>query len=189
MQRWAWKCLGRNFFWLWDLWLNCWLNRRHDGHILLIQPIHYSRCGSPTLNGTCIDSEEWNRTKACQVKLHPWQTKTQMTAFTARNANSVVCADCAVDLSGGRGKWNPFRSHLPLTLSSYDNLRSFCSSTAVSSVLGESAATVDRSCTISSHSMSTICMSVTAYLPLWQLLPTFASITCIMLPYFTPQLQ
>ena len=128
-----------------------------------------------------------------EVELHPsWQYTNDIKWLYSQQETQTAwcwCADCAVDLSGCRGKWNPFRSHLPLTLSSYDNLRSFCSSTAVSAVLGGSAATVDRSCTISSRSISTKCMSVTAYFPRGQILPTFGYITCIMLPYFTQKLQ
>ena len=137
MQRWAWKCLGRSFFWLWDVWLNCWLNRRHDGHILLIQPIHYSHCSNSTVNWTCIDREEWNRTKAWSgtAPLTNQYTNDIKWLYSQQETQTAWCwcADCAVDLSGCRGKWNPFRSHLPLTLSSYDNLRSFCSSTALCS--------------------------------------------------------
>ena len=28
-------CLGRSFFWLWNVWLNCWPNHRCDGRILV----------------------------------------------------------------------------------------------------------------------------------------------------------
>ena len=58
MRRCTWECLGRNFFWLWVGWLNCWLNHRCNGHILLIQPIHCSHCSSPTINGTCCIAHE-----------------------------------------------------------------------------------------------------------------------------------
>ena len=58
MQRCTWKCLGRRFFWFWDVWLNCWLKHSCGGRILLIQPIHCSHCSSPTLNGTCCIEHE-----------------------------------------------------------------------------------------------------------------------------------
>ena len=117
MQRWDWKCLGRSFFWLWDVWLNCWLHRRHDGKILLIQPIHYSHCGSSTVNWTCIDREEWNRTKAWSgtaphKPIHKWH---QMTVFTARNANSLMLV-CWLRCRSLRVPWK--MKPLPITFAS-----------------------------------------------------------------------